>query len=317
MTGDLNAFGAISREKILAAAELIRSELPPSPLEKIGPVWAKFESDNPTGAFKVRGGLVYFDWLTAAHPQVNAAIAATRGNHGQSVAFAAKKAGLACKLVVPTGNSPAKNQAMRELGAEIVEHGRDFAESLEFAQTEAKTTGAHFVPSFDWKLVLGVSTCGYELFSAAPDLDAVFVPIGLGSGICGTIAARNALGLTTPQIIGVVAQNAPAYAESFAAGRVMESKQIPKTIADGVACRIPNADSFAVIREHAASVVTVAESEIETAIREIYEKTGRRIEGAGAIAYAAWKQHGQNYRNPAVIVSGGNIDDDVFQRLTV
>ena len=236
MQFDVQSFEEISREKILAAIEQLRPEIQPSPEMRVDGILAKLENRNPTGAFKVRGGLIYLAWLTSAFPHIKTVIAATRGNHGQSIAFAAGKAGLTCQIVVPFGNSPFKNRAMRELGAEIIEHGKDFAESLAFAETEAKKTGAHFVPSFDWKLVLGVSSYGYEMFSANPDLDAVYVPIGLGSGICGTLAARNALNLST-KIIGVVAENAPAYAESLKAGLVIEGRDIPDTVADGVACR--------------------------------------------------------------------------------
>lgn len=311
---EVSTFEEITRDRILAATELVRRFVPPSSLEKIGPVWTKFESENVTGAFKVRGGLVYCDWLKTHHPEVNSVITATRGNHGQSIAFAARKSGIQCIIVVPSGNSPCKNQAMRELGATLVEQGRDFADAMAFAMTEAKRSGAHFVPSFDWKLVLGVSTYGFEMFRERPELDAVFVPIGLGSGICGTIAARDALELDT-RIVGVVAERAPCYADSFLSGKVVEGTGIPDTIADGVACRIPVDDAFDVIKKNADRIVQISEPEIREAIREIHEKTGRRSEGAGAIAYAAWKKHGTDCEHAAFIHTGGNIDEDLFEEI--
>ena len=305
MSFEIESFDEISESKIRAALEVIRPSIPPSPLEKIGGLWTKQENLNPTGAFKVRGGLIYFHWLKNHFPEVSETIAATRGNHGQSVAFAASRSGIRCRIVVPQGNSPLKNQAMRSLGADLVEHGRDFAEALEFAQNESANSGKHFVPSFDWKLVLGVATYGYELFSSQPDLKKVYVPVGLGSGICGTIAAKRALNCHT-EVIGVVAENAPAYSDSFQNRRVIERTEIPDTVADGVACRIPVAESVEIINRHASDVVTVPESNIKTAMRELSEMTGAPVEGAGAIAYAAWKK--EPSENAAVIISGGNVD---------
>jgi len=313
----IDSFESITRERILEAAEFVRPHVPISSANEIvaesgDRILAKFEDENPTGAFKVRGGLVYFNWLRAMRPEIKSIYCATRGNHGQSVAFAARESGIAATIVVPFGNSPSKNDAMRELGAELIEHGRDFADAMDFAQSEAESIGSHYIQSFDWKLVLGVSTYGYELFSEHSDIDVVYVPIGLGSGVCGTIAARNALG-SNAKIIGVVAENAPAYAQSFAANKVVFSEEIPNTIADGVALRIPHADSFSVIQQFVDEVLTVPESGIRDAIRELHEITGRRIEGAGAIGYAAWKDAPQSgFQNPAVVISGGNIDDDVF-----
>lgn len=307
---DINSFSEITGEKIGQALEVVRGEVPASPVVELGKVIAKLESHNPTGAFKVRGGLIYFDWLKSMHPEVNTAIAATRGNHGQSVAFAAGQAGLQCRIVVPQGNSPLKNHAMEKLGAELIVHGADFAEAMEYAAELGRDSSVHFVPSFDWKLVLGVATYGYELFEACPGLEAVYVPIGLGSGICGTIAARNAAG-SRAKIIGVVADRAPAYAESVIAGRLVEGREIPDTIADGVACRVPNPDSLQVILEEVDEVIRIGEVEIESAMRELH-RMGHRTEGAGAIAYAAWKSEPDRWSRPGVILSGGNIDDSWF-----
>lgn len=307
---DIRSFSEITGEKIGQALEVVRREVPESPVVDLGPVTAKLESRNPTGAFKVRGGLVYFDWLRAMHPEVGTAIAATRGNHGQSVAFAARQAGLRCRIVVPRGNSPLKNRAMEEMGAELMIHGADFAEAMDFAAEQARESSVHFVPSFDWKLVLGVATYGYELFETHPDLDVVYVPIGLGSGICGTIAARNALG-SRARMIGVVAENAPAYADSMAAGRLVEGREIPDTIADGVACRVPNPNSLEVILREVDEMVRVGEEEIESAMRELH-RMGHRAEGAGAIAYAAWRREEGRWSRPGVILSGGNVDEGWF-----
>jgi len=314
---EIGSFEAITRELIFEAMDLIRPHLSASSASKIvrengDQVLAKFEDENPTGAFKIRGGLVYFDWLKTTHPEIKSVITATRGNHGQSVAFGAGKAHINARIVVPFGNSPSKNEAMRQLGAEVIEYGRDFVEAMDFAITEANSTGSHFIPSFDWKLVLGVSTYGFELFSGHPGIDTVYVPIGLGSGICGTIAARNAVG-SSAKIIGVVSEKAPAYAKSFAAGEVRISEETPDTIADGVAVRVPNDDSFSVIRKYVDDIVTVPESGIREAIRELHKVTGKRIEGAGAIGYAAWRNAERGrFQNPAVIISGGNIDDVIF-----
>ncbi len=313
----IESFESITGERIEEAVELVRPHIAVSSTAEIARedgarIVAKFESGNPTGAFKVRGGLVYFDWLRAMHPEITSVIAATRGNHGQSIAFAAGKAGISAKIVVPFGNSKSKNEAMRQLGAEVIEHGRDFADAMDFGSSEAEATGGHYIQSFDWKLVLGVSTYGHELFSAHPDIDVVYVPIGLGSGICGTIAARNAVG-STAKVIGVVAEKAPAYARSFEAGTVLSSDDIPDTIADGVALRVPNPAAFSVIQQHVDEVVMISEAEIRAAIRELHTTTGKRIEGAGAIGYAAWlAAEKDRFSKPAVIISGGNIDDGVF-----
>jgi threonine dehydratase len=281
-------------------------------------VWVKHENHLPTGAFKVRGGLVYHDWLRTEHPEVTGVIAATRGNHGQSVAFAAHALGLPATLVVPFGNSPGKNRAMRGYGAELVEHGRDFAEAFEFASDLARERGLHFVPSFDRKLVVGVATYALEMFRHAPPLDRVYVPIGLGSGICGTIAARDALGLAT-EIVGVVAENAPTYAHSFAAGKPVPSKDLPDTFADGVACRVPDEDALRTILTGAARVLTVPEAEIRAAVRHYFSDCHQVAEGAGALALAAAMLPDEQTRNRGctvgLVLSGGNVDSEAFARV--
>lgn len=312
---------------IEAAAALIYRTLAPTPqiawpllAQRCGcDVWVKQENHLPTGAFKVRGGLVYLDWLRRTQPDVPGVIAATRGNHGQSIACAARAQGLPATLVVPHGNSPEKNRAMRAYGATLVEHGRDFAEALAHARTLAAEQGLHFVPSFDDRLVLGVATYALELFRAVPHLDRVYVPIGLGSGICGTLAARDALGLET-EIVGVVAAEAPAYALSLAAGHPVSTDAIPDTLADGVACRVPDPDAFARIRAGVSRIVRVTEPEIRAAMRHYFTDTHQVAEGAAALPLAAALQAGERERPSssdaprriALIHSGGNVDADRF-----
>lgn len=313
-----------SLSDIEAAAALIYRTLSPTPqiawpllAQRCGcEVWVKQENHLPTGAFKVRGGLVYLDWLRRTQPGVPGVIAATRGNHGQSVACAARAHGLPATLVVPHGNSPEKNRAMQAYGATLFEYGRDFAEALAHARDLAAARGLHFVPSFDERLVLGVSTYALELFRAVPDLDRVYVPIGLGSGICGTLAARDALGLEA-EIVGVVADEAPAYALSFAAGHPVATEAIPDTIADGVACRVPDPDAFACIRAGVSRIVRVTEPEIRAAMRQYFTDTHQVAEGAAALPLAAALTEAERARNVsarriALIHSGGNVDADRF-----
>jgi threonine dehydratase len=312
-----------SLEALEAAARIVYRVMPPTPQirwplvsARVGAeVWIKHENHTETGAFKLRGGIVYMQGLRERQPDVNGVIAATRGNHGQSVARAAAAAGLRTVIVVPHGNSREKNAAMCALGAELIEHGADFQEAYEFATCLAAEQRLHLVPSFDNSLVAGVASYALELFRAVHGLDAVYVPIGMGSGICGMIAARNALGLKT-QIIGVVAARAPAYALSFAARRPV-SAPVEETIADGMACRVPNAGALAVILDGAARVVTVEEEEIEASMRHLFSDTHNAAEGAGAAALAALLQERRDMEGHrvAVILSGGNVDRDVFARV--
>lgn len=308
---------------IESAAALIYQTLTPTPqiawpllAGRCGcEVWVKHENHLPTGAFKVRGGLVYLDWLRRVHPEVTGVVAATRGNHGQSVAFAARALGLTATVVIPHGNSVEKNRAMRAYGAELVEHGRDFTEALDFADRLADERGLHFVPSFDEKLVRGVATYAWEWFRAAPPLDRVYVPIGLGSGICGTIAVRDALGLDT-EIIGVVAEGAPTYADSFAAGHAMPCARLPETIADGVACRVPHEEALASILAGASRVVRVGEADIRAAIGHYFTDCHQVAEGAAALPLAAALTPAEREANRGrligLVLSGGNIDADLF-----
>lgn len=309
--------------QIESAAALVYRTLAPTPqiawpllVERCGcEVWVKHENHLPTGAFKVRGGLVYLDWLRREHPEVSGVVAATRGNHGQSVAFAARAQGLTATVVIPHGNSREKNRAMRACGAELIEHGRDFAEAMEFADQLANERGLHFVPSFDEKLVQGVATYALEFLRGAPAMDRVYVSIGLGSGICGMIAVRDALGLDT-EIVGVVAEGAPAYANSFAEGKVMESDNLPDTIADGVACRVPNPDALTTILAGIPRLVAVSEEGIRSAMGHYFSDCHQIAEGAAALPLAAALLNEEREANRGkrigLILSGGNVDADLY-----
>lgn len=277
-------------------------------------VWVKHENHTPTGAFKVRGGLVYMERLKREQPGVAGVISATRGNHGQSIALAAARAGIAATIVVPRGNSVEKNAAMRAFGAELIEEGHDFDAARETAMRLAGERGLSMVPSFHRDLVCGVATYALELFRAAPPLDTVYVPIGLGSGICGVIAVRDALGLPT-KVVGVVSTEAPAYALSFAAGKVVATNSAD-TMADGMAVRGPDAEALKVILKGADRIVKVSDAEVAVAMRAYYEDTHQLTEGAGAASLAALTQERGRMAGKRVglILSGGNIDRPLYLR---
>jgi threonine dehydratase len=271
-------------------------------------VVVKHENHTPIGAFKVRGGIVYFNRLKRDRPAVNGVITATRGNHGQSLAYAGARADVAVTIVVPHGNSTEKNAAMRAFGAELIEHGSDFDEAKAAAIQIASERDLEYAPSFDRDLVIGVATYAHELFSAFDRLDTVYVPIGLGSGICGLIGTRNALGLKT-KVVGVVAAAANSYLRSFTAGVVVPTNSA-QTFADGMAVRVPDAAALEVIRNGAERIIEVTDEEIADAIRCIYSATHNCAEGAGAAALAAlMKERAQlQGRQAAVILTGQNID---------
>lgn len=277
-------------------------------------LWVKHENHTPVGAFKIRGGLVYMDELKRREPQVQGVIAATTGNHGQSIAFAARQNGLRAVIVVPHGNNPEKNAAMRSLGAELVEHGREFQEALEYSRELAAKEGLHAVPSFHPWLVRGVATYALEMFRSVRELDVVFVPIGLGSGFCGIAAARDALGLKS-KIIGVVSEHAPAYALSYQR-RDFTEQTSTTTVAEGVACKTPNRDALAHVLAHAHDVVTVNDDEAIQAIREIIQATHNIAEGAGALAFAALQKHREAWRGQKVacVLTGGNASMAMLDR---
>ena len=304
-----------------AAGELVHRSVAPTaqicwPLlsQRAGAeVWVKHENHAPTGSFKVRGGLVYMDQLKQ-RGSIRRVLAATRGNHGQSIAFAASRAGLLATIVVPQGNSPGKNAAMRALGAELIVNGNDFQEALEFTTTLADEDGVEVVPSFDMTLVRGVACYALELFYAAPDLDTVYVPIGLGSGICGVIAARDSLGLKT-KVVGVVSKQAASYALSFEAGEPVTTTSAD-TLADGLACRVPVVEALDIVRARAERIVQVSEDEIIAAMGHYLTDTHNLAEGAGAAPLAALLKEKQQIagRKVGLILSGGNADTPLIKR---
>ncbi|MFY8114123.1 MAG: threonine dehydratase [Rhabdaerophilum sp.] len=304
-----------------AAHRVVQAAMPPTP-QLAWPLLAarlgaelvvKHENHTPTGAFKVRGGLVYLDRLKRERPQVAGIISATRGNHGQSLAFAGRQHGVKVTILVPRGNSTEKNAAMKAFGAELIEHGEDFQAAREEAMRLAATRGLEMVPSFHRDLVMGVATYALELLRAHPDLARIYVPIGQGSGICGCILARDLLGLKT-EIIGVQSVGAPAYALSFAAGRLVSTENAI-THADGMATRVPDADSLEIVRKGAARIVQVTDDEIAAAIRAYWTDTHNLAEGAGAAPLAAAMQEKAGLTGKTgIILCGGNIDLALFQR---
>jgi len=309
------------RAAIETAAALVQSHMRPTPeiawpllAERLGAnVIVKHENHTPIGAFKVRGGLVYMDMLRREHPEVRGVITATRGNHGQSVALAAGRFGLTATVYIPHGNSVEKNAAMRAFGAELVEKGHDFQACYEACIARAEADGLHLLPSFAPELIAGVATYSWELLSAAPDLDVVYVPIGLGSGISGMIAARNALGHKA-EVVGVVSTEANAYALSFAAGRPVSTNSAD-TMADGMACRVPDPAAVAIINAGAARIVQVSDAEIQAAMRAYYTDCHQLAEGAGAASLAAALQERAALQGKTVglVLSGGNVDMSVYR----
>jgi len=310
------ALALFTLAEVESALPIVRTAVPPTPqyawpqlATRTGAdVFVKHENHTPIGAFKVRGGMLYMDRLKHEHPKAAGIVSATRGNHGQSLAFAAARAGIAVVIVVPRGNSVEKNAAMRAFGAELIEIGRDFDEAKEHAGTIARQRGYVLTPAFHRDLVIGVATYAYEFFTAVRDIDTVYVPIGLGSGICGVIGVRDALGLAT-RIVGVVSQNASAYARSFAAGHVIAT-DTAETFADGLAVRVPDATALTVIRGGADRIIEVSESELVDAMGIYFSATHTLAEGAGAAPLAALIQernrmHG---RRVGLIMTGQNID---------
>ena len=302
---------------------VVGAAMPPTPAlawpllsERLGvDVIVKHENHTPIGAFKVRGGLVYVDRLKREQPGTTGIISATRGNHGQSLAYAASRYRLPVTIYVPRGNSVEKNRSMQALGAELVEHGEDFQAAREEAIRRAAATGFHIVPAFHPNLVLGVATYALELLRKAPDLDVLYVPIGQGSGVCGCIMARDLLGLKT-EIVGVQSTEAPSYALSFAAGTVVTTES-SNTLADGMATRVPDPDALAIIRKGCSRIMQVSDDEVAAAIRAYWTDTHNLAEGAGAAALAAALQDKPKLRGSGkrvgLILSCGNIDFDLFR----
>ncbi|MFD0980714.1 threonine dehydratase [Tropicimonas aquimaris] len=313
----------LSAAELEVAATLVHSQVPPTPLHHwpllsgaVGAeLWVKHENHAPTGAFKVRGGVTFIDWLRRTDPHAAGICTATRGNHGQSQARAARAAGLRALIYVPEGNSQEKNAAMRAFGGELVVHGSDFDAAREEAFRVAGAEGLTIVPPFHRELVRGVATYGWEMFRAAPDLDTVYVPIGCGSGICGTILARDALGLST-RVVGVVSERAACAQLSVAAGALVET-DTARTFADGMAVRVPVQEAFDIYAAGADRIVTVSEDEIAEAIRLLFRATHNVAEGAGAAALAALMQEREAMagRKVGIVLSGGNVDMPLFRQI--
>ncbi len=308
---------------IEAAARVVYREFQATPQYRWGlssqrlgtDCWIKHENHTPVGAFKIRGGLTYFDALKRSHALPAEVISATRGNHGQSIGWAARANGVACTIVVPRGNSLEKNAAMRALGVTLIERGDDFQESREFAMRLAAERGAHMVPSFHADLLSGVSTCWWEFMLAVPQLDVVYVPIGQGSGACSAIAAKLALGRKL-RIVGVVSAHATTYADSLAAGRVVEAP-VTTQLADGMACRIADPSALDIMAPHIHHIVRVSDDEVAQAMRDLYADTHNVAEGAGAASFAAAMQERAQLKGQVVgtTLCGGNVDSAVFSKV--
>jgi len=314
------------RSEIDAALAIVRAVLPPTTQQRwplldarLGAqVWVKHENHTAVGAFKLRGGLVYFDALRRREPTLRGVISATRGNHGQSVGYAALRHGLQATIVVPHGNSVEKNAAMRALGVELIEHGDDFQEAREHAGVLARRHGLHMVPSFHQDLVRGVATYWIEFFeSFAPGYapEAVFVPIGQGSGVCACAAARAHVGATT-RIIGVVSAHATAYQQSFRARRVIEAP-VTTLLADGMACRVPDEQALEIILREVDDVIAVTDAQVADAMRALFADTHNVAEGAGAAALAGVLTQRERWQGKriGVALTGGNVDTAVFARV--
>jgi threonine dehydratase len=312
-----------SLAELEAALSLVHESFPGTPQyawpllsERSGAeVWVKHENHTPTCAFKVRGGVVYMENLKRSRANVTGVISATRGNHGQSIAFSASRAGISATIYVPYGNSADQNAAMRAFGAAVVEFGRDFDEALAECHRVAREQDLHFIPPFNRDQVKGVATYAIELLRGVADLDTVYVPIGMGSGICGLITTRDLLGLRT-EIVGVVARNAPAMALSFAAGKAVPTNSA-QTFADGMATRDPRQEAVAIIKRGAARILQLSEEDIAEGVRAYFQDTHNVAEGAGAAPLAGLMQERARMtgRRVAVILSGGNIDASVFRRI--
>ncbi|WP_275425885.1 threonine dehydratase [Occallatibacter savannae] len=310
-------------QRVREAQQSVYRFMPPTPQyawplinQRLGcEAWIKHENHTPLGAFKIRGTLLYMESLRRSQPDLKGVVAATRGNHGQGVATAARMNGVQCMIVVPHGNSLEKNRAMMAQGAELIEHGQDFQESLEFAQALAAERGFEMVPSFHETLVLGTATYALEFLEAAPPLEVVYVPIGLGSSISGVSAARNALGLKT-EVVGVVASQSPSYSLSFSRRQILEAPAATE-LADGLACRKPNSDAMEIIWQNVSRIIEVSNEEIAQAMRALYYDTHNLAEGAAASSLAAAIRESESNHGKRIglVLTGGNVDARVFTRV--
>ena len=309
-----------NRDELEQATQLVHQFIPPTPqyvwpqiCEKAdATVWVKHENHTPTGAFKIRGGITFIDWLKRTEPTAKGIVTATRGNHGQSQARAAVAAGLRAKIIVPHGNSVEKNAAMRAFGGDVIEFGDDFDAARVEAARLAREENLVMVPPFHTEIVRGVATYAFELMEAAPDLDTIYVPIGCGSGICGIISVRDALGLKT-KVVGVVSTEAQTAKLSFESGSLIETESA-NTFADGMAVRVPVKEALDIYSRGADRIVAVSDDEVAEAMRIYFHDTHNVVEGAGAESLAAMLQERDAIRgkNVGLILSGGNVDADVF-----
>jgi threonine dehydratase len=310
-------------DEVRKAVELVSGVMRPTPhycwpllCERVGTeVWVKHENQTPTGSFKARTAVVYVDELMRREPGTCGLISATRGNHGQSVALAAKRFGLPAVIVVPFGNSVEKNAAMRAQGARLIEHGHDYQSAREYAAAMGAELEYHFVPPYHRDIAKGVATYWLELFTALTDIDVAYVPIGMGSGACSGAAVRNGLGLKT-KIVGVVSELAPAYALSFEAGKCVEAPA-ESILADGMSCRKPDAEALHFLLQNVDHIVRVSEAQVAEAMRSLFTDTHTVVEGAGAAPLAAAMKEAEKLRGKrvALIASGANVDRDVFARV--
>jgi threonine dehydratase len=310
-------------DEVRAAGETVYRLMQPTPqyrwpllCERLGTeVWVKHENHTPIAAFKARTAIVYTEKLLQCEPGTRGLIAATRGNHGQSVALAAQRKKLECIIVVPRGNSVEKNAAMRAQGAKLIEHGEDFQSALEHAVQLSAKLGYHLVPPYHRDIVLGIATYWLELFTAVPEIDVVYVPVGMGSGICSAAAVRNGLGLQT-KIVGVVSDHAPMYALSFAQRKIVETPS-QTALADGLACRKGNEEALQVMLQNVDHIVRVTDAEVAAAMRAFFTDTHNVVEGAGASSLAAAAKETASLKGKRVtlIATGGNVDHDVFARV--
>lgn len=312
-----------TKAELEAACALVHGDMTPTAQHhwpalsaRIGAeVWVKHENHTPTGSFKVRGAITFMDWFRRTHPESLGIITATRGNHGQGQARAAKAAGLRAVVYVPHGNSMEKNRAMEAFGAELIEFGDDFDAAREEAYRVAEAEGLTIVPPFHRELVRGVATYSFELLTAVPDLEALYVPIGCGSGICGAIAARDALEHPA-RIIGVVSENAQCAKLSVEAGRPVATESA-RTFADGMAVRVPVEDALAIYGPGTERIITVSDAEVADAIRAYFTDIHNLAEGAGAAPLAGLMQEKEQMagRKVAVVLCGGNIDAAWFRKV--
>ncbi len=323
MNAELTNSGLPSIDEVREAAESVYRLMQPTPQycwpllsARLGTeVWVKHENQTPTGSFKARTAIVYAERLIKRDPGTRGLIAATRGNHGQSVALAAQRKKLDCVIVVPHGNSVEKNAAMRAQGAKLIEHGEDYQAAREKAMEIGTELGYHFVPPYHRDIVLGVATYWLELFAAVPELDVVYVPIGMGSGICSGAAVRNGLGRKT-KLVGVVSEHAPAYAMSFEQKRSVEAPA-RTVLADGLSCRKGDEEALQAILENVDHIIRVSDAEVAKAMKTIFTDTHNVVEGAGAAGLAgATKEAGElQGKRVAFVATGANVDHQVFARV--